>query len=165
MNSWLLYLRMVFANRAYIALAIAIAAGFWTVFSKLDQLLFFEPVVVFYLPSDAYTSFALSTVTAGLLGVVLAMNVYVFRNSRVRLGASLFSGSALSVASSACASCTSAGFFFVTTFGVAGAAATSLFAQYQLPLCAAGLVLLVWAYYSVNKRLGQSCMLEPEEKD
>lgn len=151
--------KMVFANKAYVALAAAIAAGFWTLFSMLDQLLFFEPVVVFYLPADAYASFALSTVTSVLLGIVLAMNVYIFKNSRVRLGASLFSGSALSVASSACAGCTSAGFFFVTTFGVAGAATTSLLTQYQLPLRIAGIALLVWAYYSVNKRLGKSCMI------
>ncbi|MEM3160720.1 MAG: hypothetical protein QXJ74_08045 [Nitrososphaera sp.] len=154
--------RAVFAGRAYVALAAAIAAAFWTLFSWLDQLLFFEPVLVFYIPGDAAATFALSVITSILLGIVVSMNVYVFRNSRVRLGASLFSGSTLSVVSSACAGCTSAGFFFATTFGVAGAAATSIFAQYQVTLRLAGIALLVWALYVVNKRFNQSCALKPE---
>lgn len=153
---------MVFEDRAYATLAVAIAAGFIVLFSVLDQLLFFAPVPAFYLPSDAVANFTLSVITAGLLGAVVSMNVYVFRNSKVRVGASLFSGSTLSVASSACAGCTSAGFFFVTTLGVAGVAATSFFAQYQLPLRLVGIALLIWAYYAVNKRLGQACTTKPE---
>lgn len=154
--------RTVFTNRAYVVLAVAVAAGFVVLFSVLDQLLFFLPVLVFYLPPDAVANFILSIVTAGLLGAVVSMNVYVFRNSKVKVGASLFSGSTLSVATSACAGCTSAGFFFVTTFGIAGAAATSFFAQYQLPLRLVGIALLVWAYYAVNKRLSQACALKPD---
>jgi hypothetical protein len=154
--------RMVFASKAYAALAAAIAAAFWTLFSWLDQLLFFEPVLAFYIPGDAAVGFVLSIITSVLLGIVVSMNVYVFRNSKVKLGASLFSGSTLSVVSSACAGCTSTGFFFVTTFGVAGIAATSIFAQYQIPLRLVGIALLVWAYYAVNKRLNQVCALKPE---
>ena len=154
-------LRMVFSGKPYAALAAAIAAGFWVLFSVFDQLLFFSPLS-FYIPSDAYISFPLSIVTAVLLGVVLSMNVYIFKNSKVKLGASLFSGSALSVASSACAGCTSAGFFFATTFGVAGAAASSLLIEYQMPLRLAGLALLVWAYYSAHRRLLQSCVIKPK---
>src|SRR5574341_1999695 len=154
--------KMVFANRAYVVLATAIAAGFWTLFNVLDQLLFFSPVLAFYIPGDAALGFALSIITSITLGVVISMNVYVFKNSRVKLGASLFSGSTLSVVSSACAGCTSASFFLVTTFGVAVAAATSIFAQYQIPLRLVGIALLAWAYYSVNKRLNQACTLKPE---
>jgi hypothetical protein len=154
--------RAVFANGAYAALAAAVAAAFWTLFSWLDQLLFFEPVLAFYIPGDAAITFPLSIVTSILLGIVLSMNVYVFRNSTVKLGASLFSGSTLSVVSSACAGCTSAGFFLATTFGVAGAATASIFAQYQVPLRLVGIALLVWALYAVNKRLNQSCALKPE---
>lgn len=153
--------KRVFASKAYIALAAAISAGFGTLFSWLDQLLFFEPVLAFYIPSDTALGFALSVITSVLLGVVISMNVYIFRNTTVRLGASLFSGSTLSVVSSACAGCTSAGFFFITTFGVAGIAATSLFAQYQILFRLAGIALLVWAYYAVDKRLNQICALKP----
>lgn len=154
--------RVVFTNGAHVALAAAIAAAFWTIFSWLDQLLFFAPVLAFYIPSDAIATFALSIVTSVLLGIVVSMNVYVFRNSKIKLGTSLFSGSTLSIVSSACAGCTSASFFFVTTFGVAGAAATSIFAQYPVPFRLAGIALLAWALYAVNKRLNQTCMLRPE---
>jgi hypothetical protein len=153
---------MVFSEKAYVALAIAIAAGFWVLFSVFDQLLFLSPVIAFYIPADAYAGFALSIATSTLLGIVLSMNVYIFKNSKVKVGASLFSGSALSIASSACAGCTSAVFFFATTFGVAGAVATSLLIEYQLPLRFAGLALLGWAYYSAHKRLLQSCLIKPE---
>lgn len=155
-------LKMVFAIKAYVALAVAITAGFWTLFNWLDELLFFEPVFAFYIPSDAAVGFVLSIITSMLLGIVVSMNVYVFRISKVKLGASLFSGSMLSVVSSACAGCTSAGFFFVTTFGVAGVAATSIFTQYQIPLRLVGIALLVWAYYAVNKRLNQACGFKPD---
>lgn len=149
-------LHMVFSGKEYVFLAAAIAASFWVLFSVLDQLLFIYPIFDFYIPSDAYISFPLSIITAALLGIVLSINVYIFKNTKVKVGASTFSGSVLSVASSACAGCTSAGFFLATTFGVAGAAATTLFVQYQLPMRLVGIGLLAWAYYSAHKRLSQS---------
>lgn len=158
----LMAFRMVFSGKAYIALAIAVAAGFWTLFNWLDQLLFFEPVFAFYIPGDAALGFMLSTITSVLLGIVISMNVHVFRNAKVKLGASLFSGSTLSVVSSACAGCTSASFFFITTFGIAGVAATSFLAQYQIPLRLVGIALVVWALYAVNKRISQACALKPD---
>jgi hypothetical protein len=89
------------------------------------------------------------------------MNVYVFRTSQVKIGASFFSGSTLGVAASACAGCTSAGFFMATTFGVAGAATASVFSEYQLPLRILSVGLLAWALYSVSRRVGQSCAVRP----
>lgn len=154
--------RMVFSSGAYIALAAAIAAGFWTLFNWLDQLLFFEPVFAFYIPGDAALGFALATATSVLLGIVISMNVHVFRISKVKLGTSLFSGSTLSVVSSACAGCTSASFFFITTFGIAGVAATSFLAQYQILLRLVGIALVVWAFYAVNKRISQACAFKPD---
>ncbi|MEO9294754.1 MAG: hypothetical protein ABI347_04050 [Nitrososphaera sp.] len=152
----------VFADLSYVALAVAIAAGFWVLFAILDQLMFLSPVFAFYIPSDAYAGLALSTVTAALLGVVIAMNVHVFRHSTVKIGSSIFSSSALSVLPSACAGCTSAGFFLASAFGVAGATAASALAEYQLPMRLAGLALVGWAYYSVNKRVMQACdMVKP----
>ena len=41
-----------------------------------------SPVFVFYLPDDAVTGFILSNITAVLMGVVVSMNVYVFRHSK-----------------------------------------------------------------------------------
>jgi hypothetical protein len=151
----------VFSSKVYVMLALAVAVGFWILMAQFDQLLFFSPVPAFYIPSDVWVSFALSTMTSILLGIILSMNVYVFRTSKVKVGtSSLFSGSTLGIISGACAGCTSAGFFLVTTFGIAGVTAISMLAQYQMPLRLASIGLLVWAYYSVHKRIAQSCNIK-----
>lgn len=151
--------RMVFSNKAYVALAAAIAGSFWIVLATFDQLLFFSPVVVFYLPSDATITFTLSNIMAGTAGIVVSMNVYVLRHSRLKLGTSLFSGSAAGVVSSACAGCSSFGFLLVTTFGGAGAAASTFLSVYQVPLRLISIGLLLWSYYSVHNRLTKSCIM------
>lgn len=153
-------LSMVFSSRAYAAMAVAVAAGFWILFNQLDGLLFFSPVPAFYIPSDAIPNFVLSNITSGLLGIVVAMNVYVFRNSAVRFHGSFLSGSTMSVISSACVGCSSSGFFLVSAFGGLGVATSSIMSQYQLPLRIVSVALLLWALYSVNKRLEQSCSIK-----
>ena len=54
---------------------------FWIIFNIFDQLRFFSPVVIFYIPEDAVEGFILSNITAILVGVVISMNVYVIRHS------------------------------------------------------------------------------------
>lgn len=152
---------MVFSSRAYVTMAVAVAAGFWVLFNQLDGLLFFSPVLAFYIPSDAVSNFVLSNITSGLLGMVVAMNVYVFRNSAVRFHGSFLSGSTMSVISSACVGCSSSGFFLVSVFGGLGVATSNIMSQYQLPLRLVSIALLLWALYSVNKRLDQSCSIRP----
>src|ERR671914_1774338 len=89
----LLSIRIVFSNSAYIILAGAIAIGFWILFSVFDQLLFFFPVLVFYLPHDAITGFILSNITAVIMGIVISMNAYMIKQSKLKLkiSKSLFS--------------------------------------------------------------------------
>src|SRR5918911_3964224 len=96
-KSMLISIKLVFSHGAYIALAGTIASIFWIVFNVFDQLLFFSPIVVFYLPEDAITGFILSNITAILLGMVVSMNVYMLRHSRsVKFNAaSFFSGSSI----------------------------------------------------------------------
>jgi hypothetical protein len=151
--------QLVFSKPIYIAIAGFTSIVFWIIFNILDELLFFTPVFTFYLPDDAIGSFIISSITAPLLGAVVAMNVYVFRNSRLRLSrTSFFSGSSISIASSACASCSSFGFFLISTFGSAGILASTLMSNYQIPIRLIALGLLVWALYSVSNRLTKSCM-------
>jgi hypothetical protein len=61
----------------YVAIALALAGIFWIIFNVFDQLLFFSPIFVFYLPDDALIGFILSTVTAILMGIVVSINVYI----------------------------------------------------------------------------------------
>ena len=77
--------KMVFPNRVYFAIAAAVFTIFWIAFNVFDQLLFFSPVVTFYLPDDAIAGFILTNITSVLMGVLVAMNVYVIRNSRVKV--------------------------------------------------------------------------------
>ena len=160
MSRFLLTIRIVFGNPFYLTLATAIAVLFWITFNLLDDLLFFSPILVFYLPDDAITSFVLSNVTSMLLGLVAAMNVYIFRHIRMINRTSLFSGSSLSVITSACASCSSLGFFLISTFGSVGLLASTILSNYQIPLRLISIGLLFWATYSASKRLAANCVLD-----
>ena len=158
--SFLTAFQLVFSKLTYITIAGFTSTVFWIIFNILDELLFFSPVLAFYLPDDAISSFISSSITAPLLGVVVAMNVYVFRNSRLKLSrASFFSGSSLSIISSACASCSSFGFLLISTFGSAGILASTIMSNYQIPIRLIALGLLVWALYSVSIRLTKSCII------
>jgi hypothetical protein len=74
-RTMLLSIKIVFNNWIYIAVAGAVASIFWIIFNIFDQLLFFSPVFVFYLPQDALVGFILSNITAILLGIVVSMNM------------------------------------------------------------------------------------------
>ena len=155
-------IRLVFfSNWLYIVLAGAVASIFWIIFSVFDQLLFFSPILVFYLPDDAVTGFILSTITAILMGIVVSMNVYVLKHSgslKASIG-SLFSGSTLSMISSTCASCSSIGFLLVSTFGGIGVTASTFLSNYQIYLRIMSIALLTWALYSATNKLTSSCVL------
>ena len=155
-------IRIVFSNLHYVVIAGLISAIFWIIFSIFDQLLFFTPVFVFYLPDDAVTGFILFTITAILLGIVVGMNVYVLRHSKgLKVNTkSFFSGSSLSVLSSTCASCSSLGFLLVSTFGGIGVTASAFLSNYQTPLRILSIALLVWALYSISNKLTKSCVIK-----
>jgi hypothetical protein len=94
------------------------------------------------------------------MGILVAMNVYVIRNSKIRIDKSLLSGSILGIASSACASCSSIGFIVISTFGGFGVVATDFLTNYQTPLRIASICVLIWALYSVHNRITKSCILD-----
>ena len=144
----------------YALVSVLVFLSFWTFFNVLDQLLFFSPVLFFYVPDDAVEGFILTNVLAFLLGVVVSMNVYVIRNSRLKLDKSLFSGSLVGIASGVCASCSSIGFLIISTFGGAGIVATGFLTNYQIPLRLASIFIVVWALYSVSNRIAKSCILD-----
>ena len=150
---------MVFPNPVYIAIAAAVFTIFWIAFNVFDQLLFFSPVVTFYLPDDAIAGFILTNITSVLMGVLVAMNVYVIRNSELKLDKSLFSGSILGIASRTCASCSSIGFLVVSTFGGFGIIATDFLTNYQIPLRIVSIGILLWAFNQYIIRLQSRAIL------
>lgn len=154
--------RMVFSEKFYMGLAIAVSIAFWIILNVLDGLLFFSPVVNFYypIPQDAILGFILTNIMSILIGIVTSMNIYVLRNSRTGINkSSFFSGSTIGTVSSICAGCSSVGFYLATTFGAAGVAASSLMSNYQLPLRLLAIGLLILTYYSAHKRITRSCSL------
>ena len=138
---------------------------FWIIFNVLDQLLFFSPILYFYVPDDAITGFILTNIIAFILGIVVTMNVYVIRNSNLKLDKALFSGSFMGVASSLCASCSSIGFLVISTFGGAGIVVTGFLSNYQTPLRLLSLVVLIWGLYSVVNRITKSCAVNKSSVD
>ena len=149
---------VVFSNPVYIGIAIAVFTIFWIIFNVFDQLLFFSPVVTFYLPEDAVTGFIITNVTSVLMGILVAMNVYVIRNSKIKLDRSLFSGSILGIVSSACPGCSSFGFLAISTFGGFGIIATDFLTNYQTALRLASIAILLWALYSVHNKITKPCV-------
>jgi hypothetical protein len=150
--------KMVFPNPVYIAIAAGVFTTFWIIFNVFDQLLFFSPVVTFYLPDDALAGFIITNITSALMGILVAMNVYVIRNSKIKLDSSLFSGSILGIASSACASCSSIGFLIISTLGGFGILATDFLTNYQTPLRLVSIAILFWALYSVHNKIIKPCI-------
>ncbi|MEJ7642454.1 MAG: hypothetical protein WKF36_09715 [Candidatus Nitrosocosmicus sp.] len=143
----------------YIGISASVFAIFWAFFNIFDQLLFFSPILYFYIPDDAQIGFVITTMSSAFLGIVVSMNVYVIRNAKIRLDKSLLSGSVLGIASSACASCSSIGFLIISTFGGAGIIATGFLTNYQIPLRLLSVGVLVWALYVVLNRVTKSCMV------
>ncbi|HYZ59622.1 MAG TPA: hypothetical protein VE544_08185 [Nitrososphaeraceae archaeon] len=162
LGSILASLKLVFSHWTYITLAGTIAAIFWIIFNVFEQLLFFYPIIIFYLPEDAILGFILSSTTASILGTVVSMNVYVLKHSRdIRLmsATSFFSGSSIGILSSTCASCTSLGFLLASTLGGAGLTLSTILSNYQTPLRILSIILLIWAFYSVSIRLNKGCKM------
>ena len=143
----------------YIGLTILVFTLFWIFFNVFDELLYFSPILYFYLPNDAIAGFILSTASALLLGVVVSMNIYLLRNSSIKLDKSLISSSFLTILSSACASCSSIGFVLISTFGSTGIIATAFLTNYQIPLRLVSIGILILALYTVCRRTTNNCTL------
>lgn len=156
MSQFSLATKTVFSSKVYLSIATAIAITFWIFLNTFDQILFFSPIVTFYLPTYAIFGFILSDMISILVGIVISMNIYALRH-RSKIDASLFSGPALGIVSGACVSCSSFAFILVSVFGAAGVATSAFLTNYQIPLRLVSIGLLIWAYYSVNRKLAGTC--------
>jgi len=59
-----------------------------------------------------------------------------------------------------CSSCSSVGFLLISTFGSVGIIASNLLTIYQIPLRIISVAILVFALYSIHKRIVQSCIMD-----
>lgn len=156
-----LSMKLIFSMPIYILIAIAVAIPFWILFNFFDQLIFFEPIWIIYLPEDAIPGFILTTIISILMGILVSMNIYAIRHSKLKISRkSLLSGSSLGIISSVCSSCSSVGFLLISTFGSIGIIATNLLTIYQIPLRIISVVILIVALYIIHKRILQSCAIK-----
>jgi len=161
MSSLPLSVKLVFSIPTYILIAIAVAVPFWILFNTFDHVIFFEPIWIFYVPEDGMTGFILTTAISILMGMLISMNIYVIRNSKLKIkSGSLLSGSSLSIISSVCSSCSSVGFLLISTFGSIGVIASNLLTIYQIPLRIISIAILIFALYTIHKRITQSCVID-----
>ena len=155
-----LAVKIVFSIPVYILIATGVTIPFWILFNYFDQLIFFKPIWIFYLPEDAVTGFILTTLVSILIGMLISMNIYAIKNSKLKISRkSLFSGSSISIISSVCGSCSSVSFLLISTFGSIGIIASNLLANYQIPLRIISVAILIFALYYINKRIVQGCVL------
>jgi hypothetical protein len=96
-----------------------------------------------------------------LIGMLVSMNIYVIRHSKLKISrGSLFSGSSLSIISGVCSSCSSVGVLLISTFGSIGIVASNLLTIYQIPLRIISVAILIFALYSIHKKIVQSCVMD-----
>ena len=152
--------RIVFSNHIYVIVSLLMATFFWIILNVAGELLFFSPIWIFYLPDDAVFGFILTNITAILIGIVVSTNIYIIRNSKLKLSKSLFSGTSIGLLSSTCASCTSIGFSLVSTFGGIGILISNFLSVYEIPLRIISIAILLYAIYSSHNRITKRCLLD-----
>ena len=158
--SFLSSFKIVFSsNPIYVIISILITIFFWIILNVVAELLFFSPIWVFYLPSDAVFGFILTNITAVLVGIVTSMNIYIIKNSQLKLSRSLFSGTSIGLISSTCVSCSSIGFALISTFGGIGILISNFLSVYEIPLRIISIAILIYAIYSSHNRIIKSCYL------
>ena len=149
---------LVFSNRSYLSLSVAIFAGLLLFLSSLSEYVFFAPFFTFYVPYDRVIGFVLILAVSSLSGLVIPMNVYRIRtlqNKPKRIGGS-FVGSIIGASAGAC-SCGPIGFAVISTFGTIGGVATSLLVMYEIPPRVLSTAILLYVYYTTTKSLSVHC--------
>jgi len=152
-------LKIVYSKFVYIAISIVIFVFFWIIFNIFEQTLFFFPIVTFYLPDDAIIGFILNNITSALMGILIALDVYIFRNLYNKVDKLTFSSSILGITTSTCASCSSIGFFIISTFGAFGIVVTDFFTNYQVPLRIFSIIIILWALMAAFNKITKVCNL------
>ena len=152
-------LTIVYSKFVYFAISIVVFVFFWIILNVFEQTLFFFPIVTFYLPDDAINGFILNNITSVLMGMLVALNVFIFRTLFYKLDKLTILSSIFGLASSTCASCSSIGFFIISTFGAFGIVVTDFFTNYQIHLRLLSIIIILWALISTCNRIIKACNL------
>lgn len=153
-------IKLVFSNKGYVALAVAIFIGLLIPLSIVSEYIFLEPYVVGHVPTGTEFGFSLIVAVSALSGLVIPMNVYrirIMRISKKKMSGSVL-GSFVGAAAGAC-SCGPIGFAVISTFGSVGAVTTSFLTAYEIPLRLGAIALLVLVYFTTMRSLKIECQL------
>lgn len=106
-------IKTIYASNSllYIGVSISVFVIFWIIFNVFDQLLFFSPILYFYMPSDAVTGFIITNISAGILGIIVSLNINFLKHYNFHTEKLLLSGSILGIFFSTCTNCSSVGLF------------------------------------------------------
>ena len=154
-------LRIVFTARLYLIISGVMGSAIWIALAWLDEFLFFQPFLVFYLRPGGLLNFSLIVLISLLSGIAISMNL--FRLVRLKRpirgsGGTGFIGSAVAFIAGVCG-CTSVGLAIISLLGTAGGLATGFVVNYQLPLRVLSVSLLIVALYSVSRNIAKEFQL------
>lgn len=154
-------LKVVYSNRKYLALAIAIFSSMTFGLLVLSEYIFLDPYFIGHIPKGTEFGFSLIVIISGLSGLVLPMNIFrinILKSSKRKIGGSVF-GSFLGSAAGAC-SCGPIGFALISTFGSIGGATSAFLTNYEIPIRLGAIAVLAIAYYTTVKSLKIECKVE-----
>ncbi|MFB5610202.1 MAG: hypothetical protein ACE5R3_03090 [Nitrosopumilaceae archaeon] len=153
-------IKLVFSNKIYIALAIAIFIGLLIPLSVVSEYIFLDPYVVGHVPSGTEFGFSLIVIVSVLSGLVIPMNIFrirIMHISKKKMSGSVF-GSFIGAAAGAC-SCGPIGYAVFSAFGSVGAVTSSFLTAYEIPLRLGAIALLGIVYYTTVRSLKIECQL------
>lgn len=153
-------LKLVFSNKKYLILSIAIFVGLLIALSIVSQFIFLSPSFLFYVPAYNAINFALIVIVAALSGIVISLSIYRIRlmGIGIRKSGTGFLGSIIGASAGAC-SCGSVGFAVISVFGAAGGTATAFLTNYEIPLRLLSIAILGYTYYVSIKGITAQCKI------
>jgi len=151
--------RTAFSNPVHLTIASITSIVFWLVTNTFDNILFFSPFLVFYLPSDILGMFLLSCINAILVGILVNFNLHVMRNLKLKISRSALSGTSISIISSTCVSCSTFAFAVASSFGALGFAVSDFLAANQTIIREISTLVLVFAVFANYIKIRNSCEL------
>ena len=128
--------------------------------SYIAEFLFFQPILILYVPDYSVFGFSLVLAVSALTGLVLSMGIYriqILKSSKKKISSG-FIGSIIGASAGAC-SCGSIGFSIISIFGAVGGAATSFLANYEIPLRLLSIAILVVTYFYMVRGLTRECKI------
>jgi len=119
-----------------------------------------EPYLLFYVAEYDVLDFMSILSICFLTGIVLSMSIFRIRflqASTKKLRSGLL-GSIIGAGAGAC--CGGIGVALISIFGAAGGVATSVLTNFEIPLRAASIAILVFTYFMIVRDLNKECKVK-----